>query len=151
MGRRNILPIIGTMLLFLVMAGCDKTERKTKKFIKEGRWHITELTAGTTIISDLPKWDIYACENHEEYCTGKWNHPNGSSTNFFWKFYNIGGNFIFMADSLESEKGTMAYAQCLNFSGDYKAKKSKAHEFHFESLASCGYPGKLVTILMEGN
>ena len=149
MERRETIAIIGAVILFLGVTSCDKVERKTKKFIKEGHWVMDSLMVGTNEIDDLPTWYISPCENHEDYCLGTWNHKNGSNTNFYWKFSNMGGNFELISDSMETEITTMAYAQCLNFSGEYKVKKSKRNTFHFESVATDGYPGIFVTILVS--
>lgn len=149
MERRVTIAIIGAVFLFLGTASCDKTKRKTKKFIKEGHWVMDSLMAGNNEIDDLPTWYISPCENHADYCLGTWNHKNGSHTNFYWKFSNMGGNFEFISDSLEIYTTTMAYAQCLNFSGEYKVKKSKNKIVHLESTATDGYPGTLVTIMLS--
>ena len=150
MERRDTIAIIGTVILFLGAVSCDKTERKTKKFIEEGSWSVDSLVVGNNDIDDLPNWSIIPCDDHENFCFGKWTHPNGSHTNFYWKFSNMGGNFEFISDSMETETGTMAYAQCVNFSGDYKVKKSKNHTLHIESEMTDGYPGVLVTIMLSG-
>lgn len=134
--------------LFFIVSSCDKTQIAGKRFIKEGRWCVTELTAGTTSFTKLPKWSISACENQEEYCTAIWEHQGGSTTTFFWKFYNIGGNFSLFVDPGETDTGTMAYSQCRNFSGEYKVIENNRNGFQFESEESVGYPGKLVKIVL---
>src|SRR5690606_3161129 len=136
------------VLLFFAMS-CDKTAVATRKFLKAGEWNTTQLTAGTITFDKLPRWEIQDCENHENFCQGVWHHPNGSKTLFYWKFSNIGGTFGYYADPQEIETGSMAYSQCLNFSGEYKIIKSKKKLFHFESEETLGYPGKLVTIIIE--
>lgn len=145
---KNRMTAILACALFL-LAACDKTERATSHFIKEGRWVVTQITAGTTEFTKLPKWQIYACDDHENFCTGKWEHQMGSFANFYWQFSNLGGDFTFYADSNEADTGTMAYAQCFNLSGDYKVMDRKSKSYHFESTEVVGYPGKLVTILIE--
>lgn len=148
MERRVTIATIGAVILFLGVTSCDKVERKTKKFIKEGPWVMDSLMAGNNEIDDLPNWYIAPCAGDQDYCFGAWDHKNGSSSNFFWKFSNMGGNFELIADT-NSIQTTMAYAQCLNFSGEYKVKKSKRNTFHFESVSTIGYPGTLVTIIVS--
>jgi hypothetical protein len=150
MERQAMLTIPGLMIAFLipVTIGCDKTESAAQRFVKEGRWTITSITVYTTVIDKLPKWDIPFCTDFSSYNSGTWEHPLGTSAGFLWKFSNIGGTFTFEPDSI-LDTGSMAYAQCSNFSGEYKVIKSKRHTFHFESTATLGYPGKVVTILLE--
>jgi len=131
------------------LTACDKNERAYKHFIDEGRWVITELSAGTTSYTKLPKWQIYPCDNHENFCQASWEHQNGSITDFNWRFTNMGGDFQFYVDPLESDTQTMAFSQCLNFSGSYDVVENKRKRFRFESYATTGYPEKLVIIQLE--
>jgi hypothetical protein len=149
MVKLNIKLVLAAILLLLLSVSCDKTKRASNQFMKKGRWVTTTLTAGTTEYDKLPKWQIYDCSNTNNYCEGKWEHQNGSHTNFYWRFFNIGGDFQFYADSAEADKSTMAYAQCENFMGHYKVKNRKANFFHFESDEVLGFPGKVVTIKIE--
>jgi hypothetical protein len=148
MERQAMLIIPGLLMFFLATTGCDKTERAAQRFVKEGRWTVTSITVATDEIDKLPKWDISAATDFSIYNNGTWEHPHGTITGFLWKFSNMGGTFTFESVS-GSETASMAYAQCTNFSGEYKVVKSKRHTFHFESTTTVGYPGKVVTILLE--
>lgn len=140
---------IGLFIMIVVFAGCDKTERATKKFFKEGRWTVTSLTAGTTSFTKLPKWQVFPCTEYMDTCDANWEHPNGSSNNFYWEFYNLGGNFDLITKTEFVDTTTMAFAQCKNFSGEYKVIDKRMNGFTFESEETFGYPGKLVTIVIE--
>jgi hypothetical protein len=149
MEKLNIKLMTGAILLMLLSLSCDKTKRASNQFIKKGRWVTTTLTAGTTEYTKLPKWQVYECSNTNDYCEAKWEHPNGSHTNFFWRYFNIGGDFQFYADSSATDTTTMAYAQCKNFMGHYKVMDRKSKSYHFESDEVIGFPGKVVTIKIE--
>lgn len=149
MEKVKVKRVLMLILLIVLVISCDKTKRASNQLIKKGRWTITELRAGTTEFTKLPKWQIYSCPDPENSCPAKWEHQAGSATDFYWKFYNIGGDFDFYVDTTQADKSTMAYAQCQNFSGHYKVKESKSKSFHFESEEVVGYPGKLVTIKIE--
>lgn len=141
-----------TILAFCLMfinTSCDKTERATKKLIKEGRWEVTTLTAGSTEFTKLPKWQILPCADQSNLCDGVWEHQNGTTWNFNWRFKNIGGEFEFYTEELSDTIGNMAYSQCNNFSGIYKVKKRNSKMMHFESEKTQGYPEKLVTLIIE--
>lgn len=144
--------VLSLVLIFtlLVLSSCDKTKSAQKKFIKEGRWVATEISTENISVDKLPNLDINSCDDQTNFCTGVWRHPFGSYCKFNWKFSNLGGDFEFYTDTLSSEPESMAYSQCLNFSGVYKVKKSKRNEFHFESKATKGYPGVMVTFLLSG-
>jgi hypothetical protein len=103
MEKLNIKLIVGAILLLLLSLSCDKTKRASNQFIKKGRWVTTTLTAGTTEYTKLPKWQVYECGNTNDYCEAKWEHPNGSHTNFFWRYFNIGGDFQFYVDTAETD------------------------------------------------
>lgn len=135
--------------LLVTIVSCDKNERAYKRFIDEGRWAVTELSAGTTLFTKLPDWQIYPCDDHENYCLATWEHQNESTVDFYWKFSNLGGDFDFYADSATSDTQSMAFSQCVNFSGMYDVKESKRRLFRFESYTTFGYPDKLVTIVLE--
>ena len=142
------IAVLGVCFLFF-NTSCDKTERATNKLIKEGRWEVTTLTAGTTEFTKLPKWQILPCEDGSDFCDGIWEHQNGTTWNFEWRFKNIGGEFEFLAEAFSDINGSMAYSECNNFSGTYKVKKRNYKMMHFESEKTQGYPEKLVTLIIE--
>lgn len=148
MERRELAGIVTAISLSITLAGCDKTETAAKKLMKEGRWVVTEISVGTTMVDKLPKWAIHTCENAVG-CSGTWEHPVGTTAGFQWEFSNFSGTFSFYPDQLTSETVSMAYSQCFNFSGEYNVIKSKRDSFHFESTQTAGYPGKMVTIRLE--
>ena len=137
------------ILAVLILVGCDKTKSAQKKFMKEGRWVVTEISTDNYSVDKLPNLDINTCDDQTQFCTGVWRHPLGSNCTFNWKFSNLGGDFEYYVDSLNNEPESMAYSQCSNFSGVYKVKKSKRNQFHFESKTTKGYPGIVVTLLLE--
>src|SRR5688572_17921526 len=148
MEKKYFSGVAAVTILLVAITSCDKNERAYKQ-IEEGRWVVTELSAGTTNYTKLPKWQFYDCGDHENYCMANWEHQNGSSAEFYWRFTNLGGDFDFYVDPLESDTQTMAYSQCFNFSGEYDVKESKRKSFRFESYNTTGYPDLLVTIRME--
>ncbi|MBK9192852.1 MAG: hypothetical protein IPM77_15885 [Crocinitomicaceae bacterium] len=138
-----------SIVFLLLLSSCDKNEQAYKKLINEGRWKVTQLTAGNTDFTKLPKWEIFPCENHEGYCEARWEHQNGSMVNFYYQFTSLGGKFTYFIDPAESETTTMAYSQCQNFSGQYKVYKSNRKTIHLESELTAGYPETLVVIILE--
>ena len=149
METKKINLILGSAVALLLTSACDKNERAYKHFMDEGRWVVTELTAGTTSFTKLPKWQITPCEDHTTYCLAKWEHQNGSSANFYWRFTNLGGDFDFYVDPMESDTQTMAFSQCANFSGAYDVIESGRKRFKLQSEKTTGYPDKLVIIQLE--
>lgn len=145
----NILSVVFIFALTTFLS-CDKTKSAQKKFMKEGRWVVTEITAGNTNVDKLPNLDIHTCDDQTKFCTGLWRHPFGTNCTFNWKFSNLGGEFEFYTDSLSADTESMAFSQCSNFSGLYKVKKTKRNQFHFESKATQGYPGTIVSLLLSG-
>ena len=139
--------MVSVASILTTITSCDKNERTYQRF--EGRWTVTELTAGTTSYTKLPKWQLNACDNHEQHCTATWEHQNGSSATFYWRFTNMGGDFDFFADTMVSDTQSMAFSQCYNFSGQYDVVEDKRKRFRLESYATTGYPDVLVTILLE--
>lgn len=134
------------LFVITVLSGCDKVERASRKLVHTGRWEMTEMSAGNTTFTKLPKWQFYDCADAENFCEATWEHQNGSAIKFYWKFSNLGGDFEFFADPEESDSGTMAYSQCDNFSGIYDVRKNTSKVLWLESDESKGYPGKFVTL-----
>jgi hypothetical protein len=148
--EKNYHSLIAAVTITLVaITSCNKNERAYHRIIEDGRWVITTLSSGTTNHTKLPKWQIYPCDDHENYCRATWEHQNGSSSDFYWRFTNLGGDFDFYVDSLGSETQTMAFAQCANFSGEYDVTETKRHLFRFESYSTTGYPNQPVIIQIE--
>lgn len=137
------------IMTFLLLQSCDKNEQAYNKLLRSGTWQVSELSAGTNNFTKLPAWQISSCADHDNYCSGLWQHDNGSEVEFIWRFTNLGGDFELYPDSSETDTTTMAYAQCLNFSGMYDVIKSPRKKFTFESDQTFGYPNQVVKIVIE--
>jgi hypothetical protein len=149
MEKRLYIHVFCSIVFLLLWSSCDKNERAYKKLMNEGRWKVTQLTAGNTDFTKLPKWEFFPCENHDGYCEARWEHQNGSMVNFYYQIINLGGKFYFFTDPDQSDTSTMAYSQCQNFSGHYRIIKSNRKTIHLESEETAGYPETLVVIILE--
>ena len=150
MGVKQLhIMIIG---LGLVFAGgsCTKSKMDTRRFMKHGRWMVTELNIGSNTSSSKPFWDIEKSNDNREFTAGTWIHNDGSSAKFKWRFNYFEGGFSFYADDeVGQEESSKAFMQCESLSGDYTIIEDKSKLFQFQSITTSGYLETTVFIQIE--
>lgn len=150
MGEKQLhMMIIGLVLMFTGTA-CTKSKVDTRRFMKQGRWMVTELTIGSNTSSSKPSWDIEKSEDSQEFTGGTWHHSDGSTAKFKWRFNYFEGGFSFYTDgAAEQEESSKAFMQCDNLSGDYIILEDKMKLFQFQSKKTNGYLQTPVFIQIE--
>ncbi len=150
MGRKQLhMMLIGLGLMFFI-ASCTKSKVDTRRFMKQGRWMVTELNIGSNSSSSHPIWEIEKSEDSQEFTAGTWLHNDGSSAKFKWRFnYFEGGFSFFVNENVNQEEDTKAFMQCKNLSGDYVILEDKPKLFQFQSISTHGYLEKPVFIQLE--
>ena len=138
------------LFLFFSLSACKKSEVDTRRFMKQGRWGVTQLEIGSTSFSMFPKWEIEHSEDATLLTPGTWIHDDGTQAKFCWRFNYFSGTFTMALDknvvqSIEEK----AYQQCKNLSGDYEVITDKRNLFEFQSTETVGYPGVRVFIAIE--
>ncbi|MBD3636394.1 MAG: hypothetical protein HUJ25_03555 [Crocinitomicaceae bacterium] len=150
MKTRKIYRFLLATLFFGFITACTKTEMRTNKLVKQGRWMVTELEIGTNSISVLPKWNLPTEPLDNQYATGMWTHADGSQVDFKWKFDQYDGTFTFIVDpALSPDSSEKAYVQCNNLAGTYTVLTDKKKLFEFESNSTNGYGTLPVYIKIE--
>ncbi|UKN01417.1 hypothetical protein K6119_16955 [Paracrocinitomix mangrovi] len=150
METKRTYPIAMAIMFILLLASCTKTQTRTNKFMKQGRWQLTALSIGTNDITLLPSWDIGESNDSKAFSPAVWNHYDGSKSNFSWRFNYNGGTFTFQANEQPTgDNPPKANIQCNNLAGTYQVITEKKNLFEFESTETVGYPGVSVYIRME--
>jgi len=148
MWKKNITLCL--LFMFFILSGCKKSEVDTRRFMKQGRWGVTQLEIGTTSYSMFPKWEIEHSNDSQELTPGTWIHDDGTQASFHWRFNYFSGTFSIAIDkNVEQSIEQKAYQQCKNLSGDYEVITDKKNLFEFQSTETCGYPGMRVFIAIE--
>lgn len=150
MERKHTYRLFTALVIGLLIGACTKSEVRTKRFIKQGRWQMTQLTIGSDDISMLPKWNITNTPEDKEFVPATWTHADGSECIFKWRFDYYQGSFSFQIDeSVEQDDAAKAYVQCENLSGTYEILTDKRKLFEYQSTETNGYPGLTVFIRIE--
>lgn len=150
MESRQLYRLLLATVLLIGSVGCTKSETRTKRLLKQGRWMFTELEIGSNSNSLLPKWDIKEEPLEKDFAQATWTHYDGSSCKFLWRFDYYSGTFSFQIDdSVSQDDSAKAFIQCSNLSGSYFILNDKRNLFEFESFETQGYPGIRVYIKME--
>jgi len=136
--------------MFFFLLGCKKSEVDTRRFMKQGRWGVTQLEIGSTTYSMFPKWEVEKSEDSQTLTPGTWIHDDGTQADFSWRFNYFSGTFsLVIAKNVEQNVEEKAYQQCNNLSGDYEVITDKKNLFEFQSTETVGYPGVRVFIAIE--
>ena len=150
MEKKRIYQLVLVFLLLGTVIGCSKTQVRTNKLVKQGRWVFTELEIGNTIVTQYPKWNLPVAPEDKEFVQGTWTHANGSACKFKWRFDYYEGTFSFLIDpAVTQDESSKAYTQCNNLSGSYAVITEKNKLFEFESDNTLGYPGVTVFIQIQ--
>jgi hypothetical protein len=152
MANKNTYRFVLAFLLMILFIGCTKSDVRSKKLIKKGRWIVTQLDIGTNEVTLIPKWYFPTSPEDKQFATATWTHFNSSTAEFRWRFDYYEGTFTFMIDqSVSQDESTKAYIQCDNLSGSYTILTDKSKLFEFESTETMGYPGVSVFIQIQPN
>lgn len=145
--------IIGiTALIILIgLSSCNKTKTTAKRFMKAGKWEVSELSVDATNEDELPTWEIGDCDIYKESCFGKWENEEGGQTNFVWQFsekantFEISHQIIGEVDEEDHPFQDVA-DQAYKFSGVYNVEKRKKDNMIFTSSQTVGFPNQNVKI-----
>lgn len=150
MAKKRIYRLLMVLALGVLLIACTKSEVRSKKLIKQGRWMLTQMDLGTNQVINLPHWDLESVDDPKEYAPGTWSHYDGSAAAFNWRFDYYEGTFSFKTDeSVEQDEMSKAFIQCKNLSGAYAVITEKKKLFEFESTETFGYSGVKVFIQIQ--
>lgn len=150
MEKKKIYRLVLVLALGVLLIACTKSEVRSKKLIKQGRWMMTQLEIGSNNVINLPHWDLESVEDTKQFAPGTWFHYDGSEAAFNWRFDYYEGTFSFKIDqSVEQDHMSKAYIQCENLSGAYTIITDKSNLFEFESTETYGYASVRVFIQIQ--
>ncbi len=143
--RKLILLSLVSLLLF----SCSKEKRLSNRLIKKGLWQAEEITIGNAKQNQLPQWEFYECDIHQDTCSARWILSTEQSNIFYWQFNDRAKTFTI---SRQFDNDTSQFAidfvkwQSYKLSGTYDVRKSKSNEMEFVSNSTIGYPNQRVFI-----
>lgn len=147
--KQLYIMIIGLGLMFFGTS-CTKSKVDTRRFMKQGRWMVTELNIGSNTSSSKPSWQIDKSNDSQEFTGGTWIHDDGSTAEFKWRFNYFEGGFSFYAvEDADQGEPNKALIQCDNLAGDYQVIEDKSKLFQFQSIQTNGYLESSVFIQIE--
>lgn len=142
-----------TIALAILVLGCDKNNRASKRLMRPGNWIVTQLTIdGSNYNNETGYWSINNCNIEAALCTGAW-HLAEKNSQFYWQFNENAEVFTISRivapedceDFYTEEVEQMTY----NLSGAYEVVESKRKSKIFQSRNTIGFEGKLVRIELE--
>ncbi|MGV3630448.1 MAG: hypothetical protein ACO1O6_04555 [Bacteroidota bacterium] len=137
--------------LLLLVVGCNKERRYSKKLIKGESWKVENITVdGTALSGASGTWTVSGDDIYKTVSQVSWQKDATNTTAFEWQFQDKGQAWVlnYLQDCDECE-GPMLdeldYTAHL-LSGSYEVVKHKNKEMIFKSSETTGYSGQLVEI-----